>query len=195
MGSQCDEVFKILLIGDSGVGKSSLLLGFADDKFSGTTQPTIGMDFRIRTICIQGKRIKLQIWDTAGQERFRTITSSYYRGTRGIIIVYDVTNKKSFENLKHWCYEVDRYACSSAMKFLVGNKADLESKVPADCAASFAKSQNMNFLQTSAKSSQLVDTAFLSLAEKILSKPVDGSKETPVTVGTVAYPKKPICNC
>ncbi len=123
-----DYLFKLLLIGDSGVGKSCLLLRFSDDTYTESYISTIGVDFKIRTIELDGKTIKLQIWDTAGQERFRTITSSYYRGAHGIIVVYDVTDAETFHNVKQWLHEIDRYACDSVNKLLVGNKADLTTK-------------------------------------------------------------------
>ncbi|KAL8554034.1 hypothetical protein ACS0TY_002317 [Phlomoides rotata] len=130
MSNEYDYLFKLLLIGDSSVGKSCLLLRFADDSYVDSYISTIGVDFKIRTVELDGKTIKLQIWDTAGQERFRTITSSYYRGAHGIIIVYDVTEMESFNNVKQWLNEIDRYANDSVCKLLVGNKCDLvESKV------------------------------------------------------------------
>ncbi|XP_040871128.1 ras-related protein RABD2c-like isoform X1 [Glycine max] len=125
MNPEYDYLFKLLLIGDSGVGKSCLLLRFADDSYLDSYISTIGVDFKIRTVEQDGKTIKLQIWDTAGQERFRTITSSYYRGAHGIIVVYDVTDQESFNNVKQWLNEIDRYASENVNKLLVGNKCDL----------------------------------------------------------------------
>merc|ERR1712157_499578 len=123
-----DYLFKLVLIGDSGVGKSCLLLRFADDSFTDSYISTIGVDFRFRTVNIDMKTVKLQIWDTAGQERFRTITSAYYRGAHGIIMVYDVTNSESFEHVEEWLSEVNRHASETTKKLLVGNKCDLESE-------------------------------------------------------------------
>ncbi|CAH9081675.1 unnamed protein product [Cuscuta epithymum] len=125
MSNEYDYLFKLLLIGDSSVGKSCLLLRFADDSYVDSYISTIGVDFKIRTAELDEKTIKLQIWDTAGQERFRTITSSYYRGAHGIIIVYDVTERESYENVKQWLNEIDRYASESVCKLLVGNKCDM----------------------------------------------------------------------
>lgn len=132
MNPEYDYLFKLLLIGDSGVGKSCLLLRFADDTYTESYISTIGVDFKIRTIELDGKTIKLQIWDTAGQERFRTITSSYYRGAHGIIVVYDVTDLDSFNNVKQWLSEIDRYACDNVNKLLVGNKCDMSARKVVD---------------------------------------------------------------
>eukprot|EP01083_Nonionella_stella_P151319 483325_1 len=142
-----DYLFKTVLIGDSGVGKSCLLLRFADDSFTDSYISTIGVDFRFRTVSIDKKTVKLQIWDTAGQERFRTITSAYYRGAHGIIMVYDVTNPESFEHVEDWLTEVNRHASENTMKLLVGNKADMvedkkeTQRLRARCAELEAKQQ------------------------------------------------------
>lgn len=124
-----DHLFKLVIIGNSSVGKSSLLLRFSDDQFNENYLTTIGVDFRFRTLTIDGKQIKLQIWDTAGQERFRTITSAYYKGADGIIIVYDVTNSNSFDDIeKFWISEVESYAEKNVELLLIGNKKDLNNK-------------------------------------------------------------------
>ncbi|RYR63465.1 hypothetical protein Ahy_A04g021264 isoform A [Arachis hypogaea] len=209
MSNEYDYLFKLLLIGDSSVGKSCLLLRFADDSYIDSYISTIGVDFKIRTVELEGKTIKLQIvisdygghmvtlhfflivallrlnvsvlmyfldvfWDTAGQERFRTITSSYYRGAHGIIIVYDVTEMESFNNVKQWLHEIDRYASDSVCKLLVGNKCDLvENKVVDTQTAkvnAFADELGIPFLETSAKDSINVEQAFLTMAAEIKKK-------------------------
>uniref|UniRef100_A0A0D9ZL80 GST N-terminal domain-containing protein n=1 Tax=Oryza glumipatula TaxID=40148 RepID=A0A0D9ZL80_9ORYZ len=165
MNNEFDYLFKLLLIGDSSVGKSCFLLRFADDSYVDSYISTIGVDFKIRTIEMDGKTIKLQIWDTAGQERFRTITSSYYRGAHGIIIVYDITDMESFNNVKEWMSEIDKYANDSVCKLLVGNKCDLaESRVVETAAAqAYADEIGIPFLETSAKDSINVEEAFLAI--------------------------------
>ncbi len=169
MNPEYDYLFKLLLIGDSGVGKSCLLLRFADDTYTESYISTIGVDFKIRTIQLDGKTIKLQIWDTAGQERFRTITSSYYRGAHGIIVVYDTTDSETFEHVKTWLHEIDRYASENVNKLLVGNKSDLTSKrqVETESAKEFAESVNIPFLETSAKNATNVEDAFMTMAGEI----------------------------
>lgn len=172
MNPEYDYLFKLLLIGDSGVGKSCLLLRFADDTYTESYISTIGVDFKIRTIELDGKTIKLQIWDTAGQERFRTITSSYYRGAHGIIIVYDVTDQDSFKNVKQWLKEIERYASDNVNKLLVGNKCDLKPKKVIDSkdAEDFAKNLGIPFLETSAKTAQGVEQAFMTMAAEIKNR-------------------------
>jgi len=172
MNPEYDYLFKLLLIGDSGVGKSCLLLRFADDTYTESYISTIGVDFKIRTIELNGKTIKLQIWDTAGQERFRTITSSYYRGAHGIIVVYDITDQVSFNNVKQWLQEIDRYACENVNKLLVGNKSDLTNKrvVDYNTAKEFAESLGIPFLETSAKNATNVEQAFMTMAGEIKNR-------------------------
>mmetsp|Transcript_26217 Transcript_26217/g.75649 ORF Transcript_26217/g.75649 Transcript_26217/m.75649 type:complete len:204 (-) Transcript_26217:181-792(-) len=172
MNQEYDYLFKLLIIGDSGVGKSCLLLRFTDDAYTEAYTSTIGVDFKIRTISLDQKTIKLQIWDTAGQERFRTITSSYYRGAHGIIVVYDVTDRSSFQNVQQWIREIDRNAGDNCHKLLVGNKADLTGKraVSSKEGQEFAESLGLEFLETSAKTSQNVEQAFLSMAANIKAK-------------------------
>jgi Ras-related protein Rab-1A len=171
---QYDHLFKILLVGDSGVGKSSLLLRFTDDMFQETFISTIGVDFKIRNVKIQDKVVKMQIWDTAGQERFRTITSSYYRGAHGIIVVYDITDQASFNNAKMWLSEIERYACGNVTKLLVGNKADMNDKRAVETSAgkAFAQQQGMLFAEASAKAGQGVEDAFMVLVKEIFDKRV-----------------------
>lgn len=192
MNPEYDYLFKLLLIGDSGVGKSCLLLRFADDTYTESYISTIGVDFKIRTIELDGKTIKLQIWDTAGQERFRTITSSYYRGAHGIIVVYDITDQESFNNVKQWLQEIDRYACENVNKLLVGNKCDLTAKraVETTAAKEYADQLGIPFLETSAKSSTNVEQAFLTMASEIKSRmgPVQGAGGAPAVRITGSQP-------
>ncbi|KAJ8468080.1 hypothetical protein OPV22_030632 [Ensete ventricosum] len=172
MNPEYDYLFKLLLIGDSGVGKSCLLLRFADDSYLESYISTIGVDFKIRTVEHDGKTIKLQIWDTAGQERFRTITSSYYRGAHGIIVVYDVTDQESFNNVKQWLNEIDRYASDNVNKLLVGNKCDLTANrvVSYETAKAFADEIGIPFLETSAKNASNVQQAFMAMTAAIKSR-------------------------
>jgi Ras-related protein Rab-1A len=169
MNPEYDCLFKLLLIGDSGVGKSCLLLRFADDTYTESYISTIGVDFKIRTVTIDGKIVKLQIWDTAGQERFRTITASYYRGAHGIIVVYDVTDLDSFNNIKQWLGEIDRYASEQVDRLIVGNKCDLVAKKAVDYATAkeLADQLGISFIETSAKDATNVEQAFITMATTI----------------------------
>ncbi|CAE7889589.1 RAB1A [Symbiodinium sp. KB8] len=181
-----DFLFKLVLIGDSGVGKSCLLLRFADNAFTDSYISTIGVDFRFRTIKIKDKTVKLQIWDTAGQERFRTITNAYYRGADGIIMVYDVTNKESFQHVRHWLNEVNRYASDDTCKLLIGNKNDSSDKAVTSAEGEGqAKELQMPFLETSAKTAENVEEAFFKMAENLIEKrskgPVELDEDTLVT--------------
>lgn len=169
-----DYVFKLLLIGDSGVGKSSPLLRFTSDSFDDLS-PTIGVDFKLKLMTIGGKRLKLTIWDTAGQERFRTLTSSYYRGAQGIIFVYDVTRRETFTNLSEiWAKEVDLYSTNQdCIKMLVGNKVDRENErvVTKQEGIALARQLGCLFLECSAKTHVNVENCFEELVLKILDTP------------------------
>ncbi|CAN4121482.1 unnamed protein product [Withania somnifera] len=172
--SSYDLSFKILLIGDSGVGKSSLLVSFISNVVDDLA-PTIGVDFKIKTLTVGGKRLKLTIWDTAGQERFRTLTSSYYRGAQGIILVYDVTRRETFTNLSDvWAKEVELYSNNQdCVKMLVGNKVDRESEraVTREEGIALAKELGGLFLECSAKTRENVQHCFEELALKIMEVP------------------------
>jgi Ras-related protein Rab-1A len=199
-----DHLFKLVLIGDTGVGKSCLLLrcewraaaprparahtplsyrhrrrrrrrrrlarAVADDAFTESFISTIGVDFRFRTVKIGDKTVKLQIWDTAGQERFRTITSAYYRGADGIIMVYDVTARESFNHVKEWLVEVDKYASADTCKLLIGNKSDRSDRqVSEQDGLSLARELGMPFLETSARTAENVEAAFVRMATQLIT--------------------------
>ncbi|VVB13068.1 unnamed protein product [Arabis nemorensis] len=179
--SDYDYLIKLLLIGDSGVGKSCLLLRFSDDTFTTSFITTIGIDFKIRTVELDGKRIKLQIWDTAGQERFRTITTAYYRGAMGILLVYDVTDESSFNNIRNWMKNIEQHASDNVNKILVGNKADMdESKraVPTAKGQALADEYGIKFFETSAKTNLNVESVFLSIAKDIKQRLTETDTKT-----------------
>ncbi|CAD8106364.1 unnamed protein product [Paramecium primaurelia] len=181
MIKEYDYLFKLVIVGNSGVGKSSLLLRFSDDTFSDSYLTTIGVDFRFKTLEIDGKKVKLQIWDTAGQERFRTITSAYYKGADGIVLVYDVSSLSTFEDIdKFWINEVDSYAEKNVELLLLGNKSDIEEKVvTTQKALDYAAIRKMAHMEVSAKTADQVSKAFLSLARKlIVKKDSQGQKGT-----------------
>ena len=166
-----DYLFKYLIIGNSGVGKSCLLIRFTDDCWSDNYVTTIGVDFKIKTLNIEANSVKLQIWDTAGQDRFRNIVSSYYRGAQGIMMVYDITDLESFGNLNSWLKEIERNASKNVYKILVGNKKDLEDKrkVSFEQGKNFAEVNGMKFFETSAKESINVEEAFLTMTKEIIN--------------------------
>lgn len=167
-----DYLFKLLLIGDSGVGKTSILFKFSEDTFSPAFISTIGIDFKIRTIEVDGKRIKLQVWDTAGQERFRTITTAYYRGAMGIMLVYDVSNLKSFENISNWIRNIEIHATQDVELMILGNKCDISDKrqVSKEKGEQLALQHSIKFFETSAKAAINIEEAFVTLARDIKLK-------------------------
>ncbi|KAJ1927359.1 hypothetical protein IWQ60_002991 [Tieghemiomyces parasiticus] len=168
--------FKLLLIGDSNVGKSNILLRFTDDTFLPPEEAsaTIGVDFKVKLVDIDDERYKLTIWDTAGQERFRTLTSSYYRGAQGIILVYDVSRRETFEHLDRWLNELNTY-CSAqdVVKIIIGNKVDKESEraVSVQEGAEYARKVQSLFIECSAKTSVGVHEAMDELVREIVNTP------------------------
>lgn len=161
-----------MLLGDSGVGKSSIILRYIDNMFQQNLMNSIGVDFKMKNIIVDDKRVKMQIWDTAGQERFRSITTSYYKGAQAIFIVYDVTDRESFEHLKNWMVDIDKFAKEGVLKVLIGNKCDEESKrnVSTDQGKEFAKKYNIDFFETSAKDSTCINDLFISTAKIFVNK-------------------------
>ncbi|GAU27098.1 hypothetical protein TSUD_104070 [Trifolium subterraneum] len=173
MGATADEeydyLFKLVLIGDSGVGKSNLLSRFTRNEFNLESKSTIGVEFATRSVKILDKLVKAQIWDTAGQERYRAITSAYYRGAVGALLVYDTTRHVTFENVERWLKELRDHTDASAVIMLVGNKADLRhlQAVSTEEATAYAEKENIYFMETSALESLNVDSAFVEVLTQI----------------------------
>ena len=165
-----DMLFKVLLVGNTGVGKSSLFLRFVDKIWNDAFVPTIGVDFKIKTLNINNKNIKLQIWDTAGQERFRTIISSYYKGAHGILLIFDLTQSESFDSLKNWLIEIEKNSNQNVVKLLIENKCDLEDKrvISYEKGKDFAEQYNMKYIETSAKNNINVVDAFRTLGMELI---------------------------
>ncbi|KAI5671494.1 hypothetical protein M9H77_11858 [Catharanthus roseus] len=164
-----DYVFKIVLIGDSAVGKSQLLARFARNEFSLDSKATIGVEFQTKTLIIDHKTVKAQIWDTAGQERYRAVTSAYYRGAVGAMLVYDMTKRQSFDHMARWLEELRGHADKNIVIMLIGNKCDLGSlrAVPTEDAQEFAERENLYFMETSALEATNVESAFMTILTEI----------------------------
>ncbi|XP_057455568.1 ras-related protein Rab11B-like [Lotus japonicus] len=201
-----DYLFKLVLIGDSGVGKSNLLSRFTRNEFNLESKSTIGVEFATRSVRIHDKTVKAQIWDTAGQERYRAITSAYYRGAVGALIVYDVTRQVTFENVQRWLKELRDHTDANIVIMLVGNKADLRHlrAVPTEEATAFAERENTYFMETSALESLNVDNAFIEVlseiynvvSRKTLEKGNDPGalpQGQTINLGDVSAVKKPGC--
>lgn len=172
MSNQYDMQIKILMIGDSGVGKTSMLIRFANDKFSSTFISTIGIDFKIKSLIVEDKRVKLQIWDTAGQERFRTITTSYFRSAQGVILVYDITDRSSLLSIKNWIYQIQLHADVNINKILVGNKCDniSERVISFEEGLELAKEYGIEFFECSAKSDININNLFTRISEQVVKR-------------------------
>ena len=177
--NEYDYIFKVLLVGNSDVGKSSLILRYVDQVWNDVFVPTIGVDFKVKSLEIDKRTIKLQIWDTAGQERFRNVISSYFKGAHGILLIFDITSRDSFKELENWLGEVERNASSQILKILIGNKCDLEEEreISKDEGEAFAMRNGMQYIETSAKNNTNVDQAFEALAKIMVDY---SNKKTPV---------------
>lgn len=165
-----DMIFKILIIGDSGVGKSNLLLRYVKNEFMSDMRSTVGVEFGSKLLTIDNVKVKAQIWDTAGQERYRAITSAYYKGAKGVLIVYDITRRESFTNLDKWLTDFKMKCDDDAAIVIIGNKSDLQSKreVDKEEAALKAQSNHLAFFETSAKENENVNIAFLNLMQQVV---------------------------
>ena len=170
---QKELLYKILLLGDSSVGKTCFLMRYADNTFQEIHMSTIGLDYKLKNVQLDdGKIVKIQIWDTAGQDRFRSITKNYYKGAHGIILIYDVTSRKTFENIKNWVKQIKEEVSDKVTIILVGNKIDDETnrKVSTEEGEAMAKEVNLEFFETSAKSGTNIDSTFNELVKKTVEK-------------------------
>ncbi|KAF3701312.1 Ras-related protein Rab-15 [Channa argus] len=170
MAKQYDILCRLLMLGDSGVGKTCMLRRFTESEFDPSHISTIGVDFKMKTVEIDGIKVRVQIWDTAGQERYQTITKQYYRRAQGIVFVYDITNKPSFQHIAKWASDVEEYAPDKVQRILVGNKSDedLERQVTKDQGNKLAETFGMEFFETSASTSSNISESFIRVTELVL---------------------------
>eukprot|EP01118_Nematostelium_gracile_P006188 TRINITY_DN1990_c0_g1_i2.p1 TRINITY_DN1990_c0_g1~~TRINITY_DN1990_c0_g1_i2.p1 ORF type:complete len:203 (+),score=51.51 TRINITY_DN1990_c0_g1_i2:96-704(+) len=170
MSKEYDYLFKLLVVGETGVGKSCLLLKYVEGSFTETFISTIGVDFKMKTVGINDKKVKLQIWDTAGQERYRTIVNSFYRGAHGILLCFDLTDVNSFLRVQHWLGEIGRLAPEGIPIVLAGTKSDLTKKRMVDNkeAVATAEKHHLKYVETSSKTGDNVDDVFATLAAEVL---------------------------
>lgn len=180
MSDDTSLLFKVVIIGDSGVGKSNLMTRYTANEFSTETPPTIGVEFMTKSVKVESRDAKVQIWDTAGQERFRAISRSIYHGAKGAMIVYDITNQASFDSVPAWLQELRVHVHATTVIFLIGNKCDLEHLrvVKKETADRFARENGLSFLETSALERTNVDKAFEWLVKSVYDVVVSGPVET-----------------
>ncbi|XP_013187825.1 ras-related protein Rab-3 isoform X1 [Amyelois transitella] len=202
-----DYMFKLLIIGNSSVGKTSFLFRYADDSFTSAFVSTVGIDFKVKTVFRHDKRVKLQIWDTAGQERYRTITTAYYRGAMGFILMYDITNEESFNSVQDWVTQIKTYSWDNAQVILVGNKCDMEEErvVSSERGRQLAEQLGVEFYETSAKENINVKAVFERLVDIICDKMSESLDSEPAMLAGGARGQRlteqpqgnttPNCNC
>ncbi|KYO19355.1 PREDICTED: ras-related protein Rab-3B isoform X3 [Gavialis gangeticus] len=200
-----DYMFKLLIIGNSSVGKTSFLFRYADDTFTPAFVSTVGIDFKVKTVCRNDKRVKLQIWDTAGQERYRTITTAYYRGAMGFILMYDITNEDSFNAVQDWATQIKTYSWDNAQVILVGNKCDMEDEriVPLEKGKHLANQLGFDYFEASAKENinvrqvfeRLVDVICEKMSESIDSDPSRGYSGNNMRLTDNLPPVQQPCSC
>ena len=175
MSFKHDYQVKLLLVGDSGVGKTSMLLRFSDNSYQERFVSTIGVDFRCKNIHHEGKNVRLQIWDTAGQDKFQSITSGYYRGAEGVLLVFDITRPLTFERIRYWREQVKDKILREVPILLVGNKVDLsvEREISYKDAEELAESMGISYMECSSKMNEGIDEVFVELIDKIKPKKVE----------------------
>ena len=193
-GKDYDYIFKIVLIGDTCVGKSCILVRFSDDVFVENYVTTIGVDFRFKTMIVKNKIAKIQIWDTAGQERYRSITTAYYRGAAAIIICCDSTNKESFYNINNWIDEISKYTDKDVDKLVLMNKCDLveERQIDKNEISKFEKENGIKIMEVSAKTGNGIDKAFEYIIEKLIDKN-EKKNDIAMTLQNGVFGNKPGC--
>ena len=172
MADDYEQLYKIIIVGDSGVGKSNILGRYINNEFKQDTKSTVGVEFASKKVTVNDVNIKLQIWDTAGQERYRSITSAYYKGSKGCFIVYDITSSQSFENIEKWYEEISKTGDKSLSIILIGNKCDLEDerKVTIEMGENKARDINCPFFETSALNNIRIEEVFQKMAENIYNR-------------------------
>jgi len=196
--SSFDHLLKLLLVGDSGVGKTCLLLRFVEKTFQSSFISTIGIDFKMKTVDIDGQVVKLQIWDTAGQDRFRAITTAYYRGAMGIVLVYDITEEQSFLNVRNWVTSIHEHGADNIVVVLVGNKCDMVDRrsISKERGREMADEYSMRFYEASAKNDINVKELFINLGKDIIlktKKKAEIEEEKRIQLEPATSRKK--CNC
>ncbi|XP_060599667.1 ras-related protein Rab-37-like isoform X2 [Ruditapes philippinarum] len=187
-----------MLLGDSGVGKTCLLVRFKDGAFlSGSFISTVGIDFRNKVVEVDGTKVKLQIWDTAGQERFRSVTHAYYRDANALLLLYDVTNKSSFDNIRAWLTEINEYAQEDVVIMLLGNKSDMASEriIKTEDGEKLAKDHGVAFMETSAKTGMNVDLAFMAIARDLKMKKTRHPSDPKFNVAEYVDKEKKTAGC